>query len=97
LEALEQELLTFPNGSYDDQVDALSYAAAEVTRAGANWGSPYATTCPGCGLLYTTARQECPNCGVEAPDPQRGITEPYDPALVLANLAKLRADVTRLF
>ena len=32
LHDLEDELLAFPNGSFDDQVDALSYAALEVAR-----------------------------------------------------------------
>ena len=32
LHDLEDELLSFPNGSFDDQVDVLSYAALEVAR-----------------------------------------------------------------
>ena len=31
-EALEAELLLFPNGTHDDQIDALAYAAAELAR-----------------------------------------------------------------
>ena len=31
-EALEAELLIFPNGAHDDQIDALAYAAAELAR-----------------------------------------------------------------
>ena len=30
LRDLEDELMAFPNGSHDDQVDCLSYAAREV-------------------------------------------------------------------
>lgn len=30
--ALEAELLTFPHGTHDDQIDALAYAAAELAR-----------------------------------------------------------------
>jgi hypothetical protein len=32
LETLEHELLSFPNGRHDDQVDVFGYAAAEVNR-----------------------------------------------------------------
>ena len=32
LHAFEQELLLFPLGPHDDQVDVLSYAAIEKTR-----------------------------------------------------------------
>jgi phage terminase large subunit-like protein len=32
LEDLENELLAFPHGRNDDQVDTLAYAALEVTR-----------------------------------------------------------------
>ena len=32
LHGLEDELLAFPNGSFDDQVDVLAYAALEVAR-----------------------------------------------------------------
>ncbi len=32
LRDLEDELLAFPNGAHDDQVDCLSYAALEVVR-----------------------------------------------------------------
>jgi hypothetical protein len=30
----EEELLAFPNGTHDDQVDTLAYAAREVERIG---------------------------------------------------------------
>ena len=32
LPGMEEELVTFPNGAHDDQVDCLSYAALEVAR-----------------------------------------------------------------
>ena len=34
LRELETELVTFPNGAHDDQVDALAYAAIERTHSG---------------------------------------------------------------
>jgi len=38
LREFEHELLTFPRGTHDDQVDALSYAATEVQRFGSGPG-----------------------------------------------------------
>ena len=36
---LERELLSFPNGGHDDQVDALSYAAIIVGRPRVKWAA----------------------------------------------------------
>ena len=33
LDGWESELLLFPNGRYDDQVDTLAYVALEVTKS----------------------------------------------------------------
>ena len=47
LDGFEAELLNFPECRYDDQVDALSYAVAEIARRSMDWSTTYSFSEPG--------------------------------------------------
>jgi predicted phage terminase large subunit-like protein len=44
LDALVPELLSFPRGTYDDQVDVIAFAAIEAQKRMSDWMSVYAPT-----------------------------------------------------
>ena len=66
--AFIEEVCTFDHAPHDDQVDALSYAAIEVSRRGFSPSYAFGLhTCHHCGQMYTlTARtgldRPCPYC-----------------------------------
>lgn len=107
LEALEPELLAFPHGRHDDQVDAISYAAGEVALHGGDWRGIYGHRfCPNCDHAYraTEAPVCCAECGeVLARDPG-GENEPSptlslppnQPAAFLGRLMAIGATVSRI-
>ncbi len=66
--AFIEEVCTFPNAPHDDQVDALSYAAIEVSRRGFSPQHAYGLhECTSCHKMYTLTERTgldrpCPYC-----------------------------------
>ena len=84
MEAVEQELFTFPHGRHDDIIDTFSIAAHEVIERGEqDWSQAYGIQhCP-CGQVWSTmstgpgipAQTQCPACGKPPEEPLLTVLE----------------------
>jgi predicted phage terminase large subunit-like protein len=67
VDELVEELISFPNGSHDDQADCVSYAAIEAAKMAGGWDSAYGVeTCARCGTQFYAGddgKRPCVKCG----------------------------------
>lgn len=107
---LETELLAFPTGRHDDQVDTLAYAAAVAVQTYAgSWDGAWGIQRCSCGTTWSDIdHKQCPGCGCPPEQPQltvlEGTADPeesYHPPLSkpdpMEQLAALRAFAGRRF